>query len=394
MFADLKHWGRRLAIAVAIGLVGSSAALAGKPVTAAYTIVPFISPFPAPTGYNSDDSRVEGLNGQGHAVGGETFRKQLPDGSSQMVYQALHLDIVTGTYTLLQDGYIAAGVDNFNQIAGTRLSDGRFVGAFWKAPAAAPVDLPPLRLEFGHTQSVATAINDAGIVVGYSYNDNASSASGVVWIVEVDEGGDVSVYGPWALPPLAGDALGEATDLSEAADSFCEVTGCSFTANERHAVVWTVTVDGISATPGPAVNLAGDNTWSFGYGVNLFGDVCGMMGVSNQEMPFLAPAGQTAQLLPVPRNTQWGRAYDINNLGEIVGQLDIYKISGVITGPGNYHPYLWKNGKMIDLETQIDPESGWARLWGATVINDAGVIAGHGRLDIEHRGFLLIPVAR
>jgi hypothetical protein len=52
---------------------------------------------------------------------------------------------------------------------------------------------------------------------------------------------------------------------------------------------------------------------------------------------------------------------------------------------------LWKKGEMIDLETQIDPESGWDRLWGAYQINDAGIIAGRGRFDVESRGFLLIP---
>ena len=86
-----------------------------------------------------------------------------------------------------------------------------------------------------------------------------------------------------------------------------------------------------------------------------------------------------------------GKNLGLLNLGEIVGQLDIYKTKGWISGPGNYHPYVWKNGEMIDLETQIDPNSGWERLWGAYQINDAGIIAGRGRSDVESRGFLLIP---
>ncbi len=76
----------------------------------------------------------------------------------------------------------------------------------------------------------------------------------------------------------------------------------------------------------------------------------------------------------------------------IVGELDIYKTKGFVSGPGNYHPYLWKNDDMIDLETQIDPASGWDRLWGAYVINDAGIIAGRGVYDVNSRGFLLIPI--
>jgi len=43
---------------------------------------------------------------------------------------------------------------------------------------------------------------------------------------------------------------------------------------------------------------------------------------------------------------------------------------------------------MIDLMTQLDP-SGWIAC-GAQ-IKDAGIIAGHGRYDVEFRGFLLVP---
>ena len=95
-----------------------------------------------------------------------------------------------------------------------------------------------------------------------------------------------------------------------------------------------------------------------------------------------------AQPLPVPRGTVSGRAHAINNLGEIVGWLDIV--------PKNYagfypYAYLWKDGAMVNLEKQIDDDSGWDRLWYAYVINDGGVIAGVGRCDVDSRGFLLIP---
>jgi hypothetical protein len=52
---------------------------------------------------------------------------------------------------------------------------------------------------------------------------------------------------------------------------------------------------------------------------------------------------------------------------------------------------LWNGGDVINLQTQIDGDSGWGALWSAHVINDAGIIAGRGRFDVESRGFLLIP---
>jgi len=48
--------------------------------------------------------------------------------------------------------------------------------------------------------------------------------------------------------------------------------------------------------------------------------------------------------------------------------------------------------RLIDLTTQIDPAAGWARLWKATVINEAGVIGGSGPRDIQWRGFVLFPI--
>jgi probable HAF family extracellular repeat protein len=388
MLRHSKYVGRWLAIAVAVGVVCDSTALATKPpkpVTPAYTIVPFVSPFP-PTGYSSAGSIVLDLNDCGQAVGCEDYR----DANSQTVRQALHLDIATGIYTLLPDDCFAGGVNNLNEIVGVRtLSDGRNIGMFLKSLDALPVDLLPLAAS-GHTQCEPLAINDAGVVVGYSRNDDGSSASGVVWIVKV-EGDAVSVHGPWALPPLAGDARGCAEDLNEVMDGSCQATGESFGATDEsyEAVVWTVTVAGTTATSGPAVSLVENHARSVGSGINCFGDACGLVAAGSKSMPFLTPAGQAANLLPVPRNTQYGHALDINNFGEVVGYLVIVIKGG--WGEGHY-AYLWKDGGMFDLNNLIGRDSGWAHLWGARLINDAGIIAGWGYYQIEqHRGFFLIP---
>ena len=64
-----------------------------------------------------------------------------------------------------------------------------------------------------------------------------------------------------------------------------------------------------------------------------------------------------------------------------------------MSGKAGYFAYLWKeDGTLIDLTTQIDPAAGWARLWKATVINEAGVIGGSGPRDIQWRGFVLFPI--
>jgi hypothetical protein len=158
----------------------------------------------------------------------------------------------------------------------------------------------------------------------------------------------------------------------------------------REAVVWTLGIkdDGTLALPGPPVGVGtlglSDPSESYANAINIVGDVCG----ESDGMPFVAPTGETPQPLPVTRNTAFGYSFDLNNLGEIVGELHLVDKRGWWLGPC---ACLWKDGDVIDLETQIDRKSGWDQLWAASVINDTGVIAGYGRFDVERRGFLLIP---
>jgi hypothetical protein len=52
---------------------------------------------------------------------------------------------------------------------------------------------------------------------------------------------------------------------------------------------------------------------------------------------------------------------------------------------------LWRDGQQIDLNTQIEPASGWL-LEHALALSDDGVIAGHGTLNGATRYFLLTPI--
>jgi hypothetical protein len=391
MFRNSKPVGSRIAIAMAIGLFCSSGAPAKKPDKppgddsgAGYTILPFLTP-DIPLNFESVGSSVGDLNDVGHAVGAEYFEEELPEGSFQTVRWALHLDMATWTYTRLQDCHTPAGVNNNNQIVGRRSSG---VPAFWQSPGHTPVDLPLLS---GDTQGQALAINDEGIIVGSS-RDDEWSGTGVLWRVLFDDNGDVSfVDGPLPLTPLEGDAGAWGSDLNELIGGSFQVSGISRgEVGPPEAVVWTIGLnpDGTLAAPGPPVSLGtlglSDPSNSYGNAINVLGDACG----SSDGMPYVAPAGQTAQPLQVTRTTYRGQARDINDVGEIVGYLTILLKGGShITDDA----YLWKDGDVIDLETQIDRKSGWGTLWSANHINNAGVIAGQGNFDVQQRGFLLIP---
>jgi probable HAF family extracellular repeat protein len=82
--------------------------------------------------------------------------------------------------------------------------------------------------------------------------------------------------------------------------------------------------------------------------------------------------------------TPESRPRGINNLGQIVGGPE-----GESSGNP---PFLYSDGKMIDLNTTIDPASGW-QLITATGINDSGQIVGDGKNKAgQPHAFLLTPV--
>jgi probable HAF family extracellular repeat protein len=72
-------------------------------------------------------------------------------------------------------------------------------------------------------------------------------------------------------------------------------------------------------------------------------------------------------------------ALDINNRGQIVGD-------------SNNRAFLYQDGSMYDLNSLIDPSSGWV-LESASAINDSGQIVGYGinSLGQEH-AFLLSQI--
>ena len=76
--------------------------------------------------------------------------------------------------------------------------------------------------------------------------------------------------------------------------------------------------------------------------------------------------------------------YGINSAGEVVGYSEM-------AGNTADHAFLYTGGSMQDLNSFIDPNSGWV-LNSAQDINDAGQIIGLGTLNGQsNRPFLLTP---
>jgi uncharacterized membrane protein len=361
-----------LCIASSILSLLSSETLAKKPDTTgggggsggAYTIIPFSLP-----GVTSVSSQVFDLNDLGAAVGGD---------NTAAGPKAVHLDITSNTYTVL-DGVVAEGVNNLNQIVGLRVD---YQAAFWASPTSAPVDLPPLS---GHIWCGASAINDDGIVVGWSDPGPGPTWDGraVVWKVNVDSEGDVTVAGPVPLPPLSGDTHSQANDVNELLDGSLQVVGISANEVDEFAVTWTVSLngDGSLGTPTDAQSL-GLPSWSRGYAINNFGTACGVA----SGFPFAT----STTGLTLPDGATRGYAWDISDEDKVVGYLVIDSNKRPNISFLSQHAYLWSGGqpeRLSDLLGRTD----WVRLQEANQISNTGIIAGVGELDVEHRGFVAFP---
>jgi probable HAF family extracellular repeat protein len=119
-------------------------------------------------------------------------------------------------------------------------------------------------------------------------------------------------------------------------------------------------------------NLGGP--WSGASSINDRGDVVGFLGLNSlpgdpgelyPTTAFLYANGEMNVIGGVA--PPWSSlASDINNAGQVVGSFRF--------SPGLDHGFLYENGEMVDLNTLIDPASGWT-ITDAAAINDLQQIA-------------------
>lgn len=138
--------------------------------------------------------------------------------------------------------------------------------------------------------------------------------------------------------------------------------------------------------------------FNFPIAINDLGDIVGAADQAGDATAhaFLIRSGSITDLGTLPEDTSSG-AFGLNDRGEIVGSsMQSFGISigvpAVLTADCPCHAVIWKDGKMIDLNTLIPPGSGW-QLAMATGINDSGQIVGNGFFNGSNDSsvFLLTP---
>jgi probable HAF family extracellular repeat protein len=184
------------------------------------------------------------------------------------------------------------------------------------------------------------------------------------------------VWGPGreqihALAMPDGDANGAATAINDRGQIVGISGTCGFAVGGptgKHAVLWN------NGNPTVLVNPNGAPFWNTPMMINERGDVVGFAGVpgdaaGNFTPPFLWTHEQGWMFLPLLAGDIAGVATSINESRQIVGYSN--------DAGGNFHPWIYQNGMVTNLNSLIAPGSG---LTGPVMllfdINDEGVITG------------------
>ncbi len=275
----------------------------------------------------------------------------------------------------LAGGEIATAISANGEIVGVGTDEAtQFeLGLYWPRFDAAPVTLAPLA---GDNKSWPVGINAAGVIVGYSTNQETTAA--VAWRTDIaNTHGDL-------VPFVLGDPPGTYSvghDINQ-----CDEAGSAQVVGgtEVGPVIWLVnclTMESIGPLP-----LVPETTEWYGSanGINNAGDACG-----GNYVTFRCLADGTFEELSVPRRAT-SSAYDINDQRQVVGHVYEWNPSG-----GLFRAYgvMWQaNGKRVALN-KFAVGSGYINIHAGRAIDDNGIIAASGVLNVggESRPLLLIP---
>jgi probable HAF family extracellular repeat protein len=273
-----------------------------------------------------------------------------------------------------QDSW-AYGINNSGEVVGRSLLPPQLYGSVGRAFLFSGGTMMNLGITGGIYNSAAFAINDSGHIVG--------SMDVLVGLVRTPHaflyrGGNVTDLGTFGgLASYAYDINADGQVVGSASTG----AGGDVT-TDQHAFLYS----------GDTMTDLG-NMYTFGYGrsaacgINDSGQVvggpsCDFSGVGHA---FLYSGGLMTDLGTLGGGSS-SNALDINNSGQIVGIA-----SNAIP---RSRAFLWTNtptetgsGVMTDLNTLIDPASGWT-LEHAQAINDRGQIVGRGSHNGVFRAFL------
>lgn len=209
----------------------------------------------------------------------------------------------------------------------------------------------------GGNYSRAFTINDRGQIVGSSRN-----ASGYMRAFLYSDG----------IMTDIGTLLGGRNAYASSINASGHIVGVSETASgSYHAFLYN---DGVMIDLG---TLGGST--SYAADINDSGQIVGWsFAATGETRAFLYSDGMMKDLGTLGGVSElvgggWSAAASINSSGQIVGWSGAPSVAGATE-----RPFLYSNGKMINLNDLLPPGSGWIELYHAMGINDVGQIVGNG----------------
>jgi probable HAF family extracellular repeat protein len=260
-------------------------------------------------------------------------------------------------------------------------NDNVCLGFVWDPRAGKMRALPTL----GGTNGFATGTNDLGETVGWAENKVHDPSCVFPQVLQFKP----VLWGPareevHALPLIDGDTSGAATALNDRGQIVGISGACGIAVggvSAKHAVIWD---NGIATE---IVNPNGAPYWNTPMMINERGDVVGFAGAPNDPNGLLTPPFLWTRkggfvFLPLLAGDIAGTATSINQRRQIVGYSN--------DANGDLHPWIWQNGTTVNLNSLIEPGSGFTgTLLIAFDINDEGVISGQ---TSSGQAFVAVPV--
>ena len=226
----------------------------------------------------------------------------------------------------------------------------------------------------GGTNGFATGTNNLAQTVGWAETAVHDSSCILPQVLQFLP----ALWGPGreqvrALPLVSGDTSGAATAINDRGQIVGISGACGFAVGGptgSHAVIWN---DGVATV---IANPNGAPYWNTPMMINERGDVVGFMGFpgdpgGNFTPPFLWTRHNGVTFLPLLPGDIAGVATSVNERRQVVGY------SNDASNPPNFHPWIWQNGQVTNLNALIEPNPA---LTGPIQllfdINDRGEITG------------------
>jgi uncharacterized membrane protein len=272
--------------------------------------------------------------------------------------------------------------DASHQLIGTR-------AVRWEAALTAPVELAsPAEFLGSEHQTWANSINDAGMIVG-SVSQMEILGTGhrpVRW----DAAGVPTILGT-----LGSDTNGQFSFEARAINTAGTAIGGGdlFDASGAYLGYRAIRWDAASTEATELLGLVAEGSGpssAFARAINDAGDVVGSADILDDLGNYLGEravrwdAASTVATELDHLGFDFGTAHYINEAGTAVGSLRN------MGEPTNSAVYWLADGTAVDLNSLIDPASGW-RLVEATSISDTGWIAGWGQFHLEPDGYPFPP---